>query len=81
MIDDHYLKGERMITNAELRIEAERLCDENAQLKDENTKLQKLVQIALKHCNAHNPMCDACCDINGGDCELEQGMCELGIKV
>lgn len=32
------------ITNGELRIEAERLCDENEQLKVENAKLRKLVQ-------------------------------------
>lgn len=43
------------ITNAELRIEAERLCDENDQLKDENTrlkaeniKLRELSSIMLK---------------------------------
>jgi regulator of replication initiation timing len=30
------------ITNAELRIEAERLCDENDQLKVENVKLREL---------------------------------------
>lgn len=49
--------------------------------KAENAKLRELVRIALKHCNADNPMCDACCDINGGDCELERGMRKLGIEV
>ena len=32
------------ITNGELRIEAERLCDENDQLKAENVKLRELVR-------------------------------------
>ena len=31
------------ITNAELRIEAERLCDENDQLREENDKLREQV--------------------------------------
>lgn len=31
------------ITNAELRIEAERLCDENDKLREENAKLRKLL--------------------------------------
>lgn len=35
------------ITNAELRIEAERLCDENDQLKDENAKLRELCEDML----------------------------------
>lgn len=35
------------ITNAELRIEAERLCDDNEHLRDENAKLRKLLSSAL----------------------------------
>jgi len=35
------------ITNAELRIEAERLCDENEHLRDENAKLRRLLSSAL----------------------------------
>lgn len=31
------------ITNAELRIEAERLCDENDQLKADNAKLREFI--------------------------------------
>lgn len=31
------------ITNAELRIEAERLCDENDQLKAENDRLREFI--------------------------------------
>jgi regulator of replication initiation timing len=32
------------ITNAELRIEAERLCDENERLRAENAKLRECLQ-------------------------------------
>ena len=40
------------ITNGELRIEAERLCDENERLQTENAKLREYVQMyyeALRH--------------------------------
>lgn len=46
------------ITNAELRIEAERLCDENDQLKADNAKLRKLVKRMHDHIKESCDMCD-----------------------
>lgn len=37
------------ITNAELHIEAERLCDENERLRDENAKLRELVRDMMRY--------------------------------
>ena len=52
------------ITNAELRIEAKRLCDENDQLKAENDKLRELCaslfRLANNECLSDTRHCDDC---------------------
>lgn len=66
------------ITNAELRIEAERLCDENDQLKAENTKLRELCA-DLRFCKRNN-----CLTCNHGrfcDMHFDERYVELGVKV
>lgn len=75
------------ITNGELPIEAERLCDENERLESENAKLRELV----RHMGACIQYLDRS-DEDGGcvlcpyqsvehDCEFESRMLELGIEV
>ena len=78
------------ITNAELRIEAERLCDENERLEAENAKLLELVEdmhAALQaFCDAQDVHGDNCplwvertddCELRG----IERRMSELGVEV
>lgn len=52
------------ITNAELRIEAERLCDENERLEAENAALRELIGILTFCTNDEEHDCDKCA-ING----------------
>lgn len=54
------------ITNAELRIEAERLCDENERLEAENAALLELVGILVLCTNDEAHDCDKCA-INGAE--------------
>lgn len=67
------------ITNGELRIEAERLCDENERLKDENATLR---QLATAFADCRNTTCDDCVrwDYAQGKCTLDGVMEELGIE-
>ena len=67
------------ITNAELRIEAERLCDENDELKAENVKLRELAKTAWGCVNRH-VSCYECRIVCCG-CTLQSAMRELGIEV
>lgn len=71
------------ITNAELRIEAERICDENERLVDENAKLRELLRIAGTYCV--NGLCgkDDGCPLYLGKpyCALPDRMRDLGIEV
>ena len=48
------------ITNAELRIEAERLCDENERLQAENAKLREFVTEIMHYAKYSNPDCGLC---------------------
>lgn len=81
------------ITNAELRIEAERLCDENDQLKADNAKLRKLVD-GLRYCanESHGYRCNVrfvdgyvtycpLYDVNSDTVRCEALLRELGIEV
>lgn len=74
------------ITNGELRIEAERLCDENEKLQAENAKLRELV-CTMAYCMQYERECDGC-RLNGADgavtepagCDgLRELMRELGV--
>ena len=83
------------ITNAKLRIEAERLCDENERLRTENAKLRKLVKdmfTCISHANEQDWFyfernklgCGLSCTVNGESCGLSvltDRMRELGIEV
>lgn len=64
------------ITNAELRVEAERLCDENERLQAENTKLRELVR-DMWHEGAFEP---GACYEKAAEI-LEERTRELGIEV
>lgn len=74
------------ITVAELRIEAERLCDENERLEAENAELRELMR-HLHTCMEHYEMdgtisCDRCpLDNDTGNCDFERRMRELGVEV
>ncbi len=80
------------ITNGELRIEAERLCDENERLQAENAKLREFAQAMAEVAYEGQMLCDKCrffngC-YNGGKKEHEGRGCqwllwarELGIEV
>jgi hypothetical protein len=57
------------ITNGELRIEAERLCDENERLQAENAKLRELAVLNWEW--AHS-----CC---GNNCKMQTEECGYGI--
>lgn len=46
------------ITVAELRIEAERLCDENERLEAENAKLRELAHLVAEYVSADQ--CEGC---------------------
>lgn len=67
------------ITNGELRMEAERLCDENERLEAENAKLRELARAAWK-CIHTGASCSDCRLIAGG-CTLLSAMRELGVVV
>lgn len=65
------------ITNAELRIEAERLCDENESLRE----------LVRDYINAPCTTCDCwddnfrCWNYDGADCGLVTRARELGVEV
>ena len=67
------------ITNGELRMEAERLCDENERFEAENAKLRELARAAGK-CIHTGASCSDCRLIAGG-CTLLSAMRELGVVV
>ena len=66
------------ITNGELRIEAERLCDENAKLRE----LVRDITEAFIHGNCYR-WCEAelCNYITDGRCQFLDRMRELGVKL
>lgn len=67
------------ITNGELRMEAERLCDENERLETENAKLRELLRAAWKCVHAGLSCSD--CRLIAGGCTLQTAMRELGMEV
>lgn len=72
------------ITNAELRIEAERLCDENDQLKADNAKLRELLTFYLGCLTKGHINCDSCAfakDVCGHGRKVIDWARELGIEV
>jgi regulator of replication initiation timing len=71
------------ITNGELRIEAERLCDENEKLKAENAKLRELVGDMSICMDNSKPHCKQC-KFQELDCQwfkFVDRMRELGVEV
>lgn len=66
------------ITNGELRIEAERLCDENAKLRE----LVRDITEAFIHGNCYR-WCEAepCNFIIDGKCQFLDRMRELGVEL
>ena len=73
------------ITNAELRIEAECLCDENDQLKADNAKLRKLVKQMHDHIKESCDVCDeyycSSWDEDNECCVYDTLAREVGIEV
>ena len=78
------------ITNAELRIEAERLCDENDRLKTENAELRELVadchMLLQRVCSSQDERGKSCMlwPDHGDECDLrkvERRMYDLEIEV
>jgi len=61
------------ITNAELRIEAERLCDENDQLREENAKLRELCSALYEFAYDEYP--------DSAELNFADRMRELGMEV
>lgn len=81
------------ITNSELRMEAERLCDENERLETENAKLRELLGgvghllfiLDVDYCVAcpRDSISHPCpvYTVKGGECLYKSDMRELGVVV